>query len=215
MQIRSFSKGKYSKEVGQGLVEYALVLILFGIVIYVLFLGGRWAYDRFFGDEPDAQQSPVTSPIIDEAEIEKFTELGSIGEVLDEETTTTNNCNSSTPTEIETQRVRVVEHAVVIEGKGGVSFGEAEIASIPVLQFLKISLEGKYGVQDKQTEERSYTIRFVTGANRWATHTVIWKYTWQTGEATIKFPDGSEEVYSYQVRTALEPETISEEKNCD
>ncbi|MDP1624202.1 MAG: hypothetical protein Q8L64_00380 [bacterium] len=192
---------------GQGLVEFTL-LIVFAIIVGI---GFYWWYQS--RNKPSIASTPA--PVISsENEIESIAQTGSTIEVIETEATTTNNCLSSNATEIQTQRARSVEHLIVIEGQGGVTIGDIQLAQIPVLQILKVSLEGKYGVQDKQTEQRTYTIKFITGANKWATHTISWKYTWYTGEAKIKSADGTEQVYIYKVRALLEPETTSIEKDC-
>jgi Flp pilus assembly pilin Flp len=206
-----------TNESGQGLVEYALILVLIVILCVGAYYGGsallKWYQSR--NTSPTNTSAPTSAPAISsEGEIESIAQTGSTVEVIENETTTTNNCFSSNSTEIQTQRARSVEHLVVIEGQGGVTVGDVQLAQMPLLQVLKISLEGKYGVQDKQTEQRTYTIKFTTGANKWATHSVSWKYTWYIGEAKVKFPDGTEQIYTYKVRALLEPETISIEKDC-
>lgn len=155
-----------------------------------------------------------TPYITSEGQIAKIVETDKTFEVIESETTETNNCGISTSTEIEAQRVRTVEHLVVIESQGGISISDIELAQVPLLKLLKVNLEGKYGVQDKQSEQRTYTITFTTGANKWATHTVSWKYTWHIGNATLRYEDGREQVYSYKVRASLEPGTVSIEKGC-
>jgi hypothetical protein len=199
------------REQGQGLIEYIIILILVAACV----IGGIWATPKviafFKKDEPPQPTQPT---IQNEGNIEKLVETGSTVEIIDTEAFPTNNCNSSSATEIQTQRTRQVEHLVIIEGQGGIELGEVEIAQIPFLKLLKVNLEGKYGVQDKQIEERSYTIKFTTSPHTQAIHTTRWKYSWYAGEATIKLADGTTQVYTYRVRTSLEPETTSEEISC-
>lgn len=158
-----------------------------------------------------ANETHVDAIILDEASISKIVEAGSIIEVIEQETTDTNNCNNSEATEVETQRTRILEHSVVIENQNGVEIGNTQI---PVLSLLKVTLEEKYGIQDKEIEQRSYNIKFRTGANKWATHTVSWKYTWYTGNAILKLSNGEEQVYNYKIRALLQPEIKSIEKDC-
>lgn len=213
-----FSKRHAIKEHGQGLIEYALILVLIIVACIGLFYGGQAAIKWYQGrnSQPAAPAPAQTQlPVISsDAEIQQIVETGKTVESIETETTTTNNCFSSTPTEIQTQRSRSIEHLVVIEGQAGVAIADIEIQQIPFLKLLKVSVEGKYGVQDKQTEQRSYTITFSTNANKFATHTVSWKYTWYLGEGTIKSPDGAIQVYKYKVRAILEPEITSIEQDC-
>lgn len=204
------------KESGQGLIEYALILILIAVVIYAAVKAVPTVVGWFSNDNNSAStvSTPIPQVFPDESAIEKLVETGKIVEIIETETTTTNNCGSSTATEIQTQRTRNVEHLVVLEGQGGIVIGDVEFAQIPALKLLKVSLEGKYGIQDKQIEQRTYSIKFITNPAKLATHTVAWKYTWYTGEATVKFQDSTEQIYKYKVRALLEPETTSIDQNC-
>lgn len=197
-----------TEESGQGLVEYGLILIIIAAIVVCAFVYWPVPYlqARLSKDKNEVQQ-PATPRLSGEGDIKEIVETGSVVEIFDIETTLTNNCENSTPTEVETQRVRTLEHVVIIEGTGGASLGYIEV--------IKGSLEVKYGIQNKQAEASSYKIKFSTAANRQAIHTVTWKYTWSIGNAIVRLPDGSEEAYLYKVRTALEPETTSQEVNCE
>lgn len=202
------TKSKRGPESGQGLVEYALILVLIAVVAFAIFV---WPIPKLWKRPPggNGNTATATTEIRNESEIKEIIETGSIVQIVETETTSTNNCKNSSPTEIETQRIRAVEHVVTIEGTGSVSI------DVPVLQLVTVGLEGKYGVQDKQTEQRSYTVKFITGPNRQAIHTVVWKYTWRSGNVIVRLPDESEEIYTYKVGVSLEPEITSTEISCD
>lgn len=205
------SKNLFVKENSPGLVATMIALVL----VVACIIGVAWIAPNVIAYfKTDNVPQPTQPIVLTEGNLEKWVETGSTVEIIDTEVFPSNNCSSSSPTEIQTERARTVEHIVTINGQGGIEMPDNIIDQIPFLKLLKVSLELSYGVHDNQVEERSYTIKFVTGAHTQATHTTRWKYSWHQGEATVRLPDGATQVYAFRVRTSLEPETTSEETAC-
>lgn len=82
-------------------------------------------------------------------------------------------------------------------------------------QFVVLSLNGRYGFEDGQKEDRSYTVHLTAAPNSWFEYAITWRYVWREGQLVIIASDGSEESVPYRVRAGLEFSiTGIEEKIC-
>ncbi len=121
-------------------------------------------------------------------------EIGTNAEIIDSETIPLFNCNNLNEYQLDIERTRTIEHKVTAEGQI-----EAGLHSIFVL-----SLAGRYGVEDGQTETRSYTVHLTAPPNSWNEYTINWRYLWREGQIIVYSPDNTQQVYPYRVRAGLE-----------
>lgn len=165
----------------------------------------KWESEILSWIQPPAPEASLPSE--NSEEIKSLVETGATVEIVEGETIVINNCDNSTRTEMNAERSRKAEYLIEIEGNGKIE-GD-------VYRIIQMALETKYGIQNRQVEERVYTIHFATSPHKKAEHTILWKYTWYLGKITVRFQDGTEQVYTYKVRALLEPETISKEMECE
>jgi heme/copper-type cytochrome/quinol oxidase subunit 2 len=187
--------GKENRESGQGLVEYALIIVL--VVLAIVFFTVRSCMRKNRNDpEPTPAQG---DPAID------IVGMGTEAQIIDTETVPLYNCDNSNTYELELERVRKVTHDITVggEAQGGID------------GIIVGKLQGRYGFEEGQTEERSYTVHLTAAPNSWTEYTIEWKYIWRTGEARLTHEDGSVESIPYRIRAAIEFEIVNiEHKNC-
>ncbi len=173
------------KESGQGLVEYGLILIILVLLVFGVTKLWGWAKNRI---------SPSTPPLTSGEPLLDIVELGVNAEIIDSEKIPLYNCNNASDYQLEVQRSRQVQHQISVEGQLQSGIG----------QIINIGLQGHYGIENGQSEERSYTVHLTAPANSWVEYTIEWRYVWREGEIRVDSPDGSKQIYPYRVRSGIE-----------
>jgi hypothetical protein len=203
MAIHNSRRLSYNtRQSGQGLVEYALVLILVGIVVVAaITLIKRWFFEPTSSSDLDSTQPAevIGEPALD------ILDLGDEAELVESETIPLFNCNNRTEYQLAVERSRRIEHLVLINGQF-----DAGVEEIAVLK-----LQGQYGIQNGTTEERKYTIHLTAPANSWVEYSIHWRYLWRVGELKMTLSDGSKQTFPYRVRSGMEFSIVNiEQKDC-
>ncbi len=203
MVIRKSHRLSYNThQSGQGLVEYALVLILVGIVVVAaITLIKRWTSEPTTNSNLESTQPAevIGEPALD------ILDLGDEAELVESETIPLFNCNNRTEYQLAVERSRRIEHLVLITGQF-----DAGLQEIAVLK-----LQGQYGIQSGNAEDRKYTVHLTAPANSWVEYTIHWRYLWRVGELTMTMSDGNKQTLPYRVRSGMEFSIVNiEQKDC-
>lgn len=177
-----------------------LAPVFFGVCLAVVIwgiVGCGWF--RLYQNWPSNGAVTNTSPVIEIPKIQgepvlDIMDLGSNAEIIDNEILPLYNCNNLVEYQVDVQRSRQIEHTVNVEGQVESSLNA----------FMVLRLQGRYGIENRQTEQRSYTIHLTAPAKSWVEYTIEWRYVWSNGQLTLKYPDGTKTTYPYHVRSGME-----------
>ncbi len=193
-------------EQGQGWLEYLLILLAAGILIFVLIQLGVPAVNKWIESSYTPTPLPTSTPGVRTAiEVKAIVEGGVTSQNSEMETIPATNCSSNTPLEAEILRTKRVQVSITLTG-------QPEAA---VLAAVRAGLQTRYGVREGESKELPFTIKLKTSGNRTAVHSIQWKTVTRTGIVTVIMLDGSERNYAYQVRNGIDFEAKTEEKSCN
>ncbi len=116
-----------------------------------------------------------------------------------------NNCAGSSPIEFEREVAHGGEHVIIVDATG--------ITEIDI-RFIKQKIEAKYGINEKETFHSSTKLFFVASAGESVVYHVTWKYLWRKGDGIVKYANGEEKPYEFEVRMELIPSVDVETVGC-
>ncbi len=190
-----------------GSAVLATVITSIGFVIGWLFgIGFVWLFGIDLIGSGYEGNKPHPTPVFQGEPILDILESGTSVDIVDTEVVPLYNCNNSTEYGVDIERTRSIEYVVNVGG---------EITS-EIQHVVSLGIQGHYGVENGQTEDRSYTIHLTAAKDSWVEYTINWRYVWREGQAFLTLQDGTEEAYPYQVRSAIEFEIAQiEQKECE
>jgi hypothetical protein len=161
---------------GLGVLAIGFFYIVFGSDIR------SWAADLF------TREASPAGPQIEVVEAGRFVSTD------EEEIIPVRNCGTNTEQEFEIERVRTVQHQLVLD-----ETLDPEIADV-----LMPHLQRYYGFEDNEQVERRYLLRLSAGPDSGADYRVEWQNVWVEGEIVVTWPEDDQDRVPYQALTDLE-----------
>jgi hypothetical protein len=191
-----------SRENGQGLLEYSVIIVLVVIILisFVALFGvdlfNQFVSNRARANHEQATQTPA-EPLVE------LYETGALVEVFETETIHIDNCPNGDLYNPNVERTLWLEYDIEL----GNQFA-ANLRSQAIIQ-----LQARYGFTQGTREERTLSLNLEAPPDSAVDYTIDWQYIWNEGNIVVTQPGGSSQSYPYRALTNIEFEIMDIEQS--